>query len=279
VFNLVDIHLGVAGLPHAGIPGKLNIPEDLTEEYRKSLENKTRKQASALHTNGTKRIAIQLGANSPRRQWNVDKFAEVTNRLASQCKVEVVLVGSNKEAGLGDEFCSLVKHSVYNYIGKTSLVELAALLSTCDLLLSGDTGTLHLAAALGLPSVSIFLGAARAIDTAPYLAGCSCLEPATDCYPCGENTPCSHFDCHNSVTPDQVVDAALECGSLLPQKRITGFDTDGFLTVESTYATVSNEKVTRLQRLWKTRLQSSGGAQFDELIQNSLNSLLEAATV
>ncbi len=77
-----------------------------------------------------------------------------------------------------------------NLCGTTDLPGLARAIETLDLLLTPDTGTMHLAAALGVPVLATFLSSAWCFETGPYGAGHRVLQAVTDCLPCLESAPC-----------------------------------------------------------------------------------------
>ena len=231
--NLTDIHIGIAGIPHLRNCGSLSINRELHRRLKQLIMPDRNQQPNI--------IALQLGSHSPLRQWSLDHFLTTAKLISQGINTRFVLVGSRDESLLADEFTARSDLDVVNLVGKTSLVDLAAAISCCDLLITGDTGTLHLAAVLSIPTVSIFLGMARADDTAPYGAGHVIFEPVRSCYPCPEHSLCDHLSCHADVTPEAVSQTCLEIisnnpGSLYStntfRSRRTAFDEDGFLTLE-----------------------------------------------
>ncbi len=119
---------------------------------------------------GQKIIAIHPFTSDPVKQWPLERFKELARRIAQETKVKVVLVGRSEDRGLspnGDcphsqsplAIVPLVLDAgdgIIDMVNKTSLAELAALLKRCSLLVSGDSGPVHLAAAVGTPVVALF---------------------------------------------------------------------------------------------------------------------------
>ena len=101
------------------------------------------------------RIALHPGASDPRRRWPVDRFAEVAGRLAAD-GYDVVVTGTMAERELADRVVALARLPVRSLAGQLSLGGLAGLLAGCDLVVSNDTGPVHLAAAVDTPTVGIF---------------------------------------------------------------------------------------------------------------------------
>lgn len=137
-------------------------------------------------------VGLQLGASNPRRQWPERAFAEVGDGLWRAAGLCPVLLGSRAEQPLARAYAAQARAPFVDATGATSLPVLAALVSRLRLLITNDTGTMHLAAGLGVPSLALFLATAQAWDTGPYLEGCCCLEPALPCHPCDFRQPCSH---------------------------------------------------------------------------------------
>lgn len=137
-------------------------------------------------------VTFQLGASEARRQWPVGHFAALGALLWRELHVCPVLVGSPGERALADTYASVAGDTPFlDCIGGTDVPHLAGVLLASRLLVSNDTGTMHLAAGLGVPVLGIFLATAQPWDTGPYLPGCCCLEPALSCHPCPFHQPCS----------------------------------------------------------------------------------------
>jgi ADP-heptose:LPS heptosyltransferase len=99
-------------------------------------------------------IAIHPFTSDPVKQWPIQRFKELARRITQEVRAKVVFVGRVEDQGVpavidaGD--------SITNMINKTSLVELAALLKRCSLLISCDSGPMHLAASVGTPVIALF---------------------------------------------------------------------------------------------------------------------------
>ena len=101
-------------------------------------------------------IAIHLGASDPSKEWPGHRFAELINILHSRDKVKVVLIGEEKVQTILDRITVYLDQPIFNAIGKTSVGQLASLLKRCQLLISNDSGPVHIASGVGCPVVSIF---------------------------------------------------------------------------------------------------------------------------
>jgi len=123
-------------------------------------------------TQGNKiRIGFQMGASEAKRCWPVARFAELATLLNQDENYQITLVGGSKDRALVAEFEQLVGAEVFsrvdNQVGKTSLVELLTLIDGFDVLVTGDTGPLHLAIALQTATVSLYADA-EPKHTGPY---------------------------------------------------------------------------------------------------------------
>lgn len=152
-------------------------------------------------------LGICAGAEyGPAKRWPLENFAGVARRLSSRWpEIEWRFFGAPREAGMGEELSTMlqgVKHR--NLVGKTDLSQLIAHLKQCRLLLTNDTGTMHLAAALGVPTVSIF-GSTEPVLTGPLGAHHLIVRHHVPCSPCfRRECPFGHYECMTGVTVERV---------------------------------------------------------------------------
>ncbi|RBP47423.1 lipopolysaccharide heptosyltransferase II [Roseimicrobium gellanilyticum] len=196
-------------------PKQVGPPEHHAERYLRLAANcgaKTEDSSlfdvpGGVDAGATKTIGICAGAEyGPAKRWPLERFAEVARRLsATWPDVEWIFFGAPNEKAMGEELSRLltgVKHT--NLVGKTSLSELIAQLRACSLLLTNDTGTMHLAASLGVPTVSIF-GSTEPVLTGPLGAQHRVVRYHVPCSPCfRRECPFGHYDCMTKVTPERV---------------------------------------------------------------------------
>jgi ADP-heptose:LPS heptosyltransferase len=110
---------------------------------------------------GGLRVAVHAGATWPTKQWPLARFAAIAGRARSKYEATIVLVGGKNEVPLAQEIETALRPTqasgrVLNLTGQSSLKQLAALLSKVDLLVTNDSGPMHLAAGLGTPVLGIF---------------------------------------------------------------------------------------------------------------------------
>ncbi|MFW5499504.1 MULTISPECIES: glycosyltransferase family 9 protein [unclassified Maridesulfovibrio] len=199
-FNVVDLFCKVAGINK---PAPFELAEPTPEmklAALKLLEN------PAPGAQGF--VGFQPGASEDRRRWPVAYFRALGRRLWKEKRMVPVLLGTEGERGLGERILQGAEFPSVNLMGGTSLQELAAVLRRIDLLVTNDTGTMHLAAGSGTPLAAIFLATAQPWDTGPAAANLCCFEPDLDCHPCPFGKKCAYENvCRREVEPDAVFDA------------------------------------------------------------------------
>jgi heptosyltransferase-2 len=152
-------------------------------------------------------LGICAGAEyGPAKRWPLDNFAQVARALATRWpEIEWRLFGAPGEAAMGEELGAKlqgVKHR--NLVGRTTLSQLIHDLKECRLLLTNDTGTMHLAAALGVPTVSIF-GSTEPVLTGPLGSHHHIVRHHVPCSPCfRRECPFGHYQCLTGVTVERV---------------------------------------------------------------------------
>jgi lipopolysaccharide heptosyltransferase II len=157
------------------------------------------------------RIAVCPGAEyGPAKRWLPERFAEVIRTISGRHAAEWTLVGVAKDGLVGAAIEAGVAGApgvaLRNHIGGTSLGELVKMLQESDLLLTNDTGTMHLAASLGVRVVAVF-GSTDAVLTGPLGVGHRVLQHRVPCGPCFQRECHLDFACMRGVTAGEVVSA------------------------------------------------------------------------
>lgn len=197
-FNLVDVWASLlSGVPSPPVSWPMAAPKP-----------------GVRGRDGIGRIGFQLASRSHLRRWPVERFTELFQHLAvsSGRNPALVLLGSAEEKAIGTRFERLVGASVENLMGATDLKELGEAVGGLDLLITGDTGVMHLAAAVGTPVLSLFFGPAYGPETGPYGPGHIIYQAAADCAPCRENADCRRRQCLKM--PDAAIAADLALARL-----------------------------------------------------------------
>jgi heptosyltransferase-2 len=139
----------------------------------------------------------------PAKRWPAAYYADIARRL-TQRGYAVWLFGSGKDQAVADEINQLSGGLCENLCGRTDLAQAVALLSAAQLVVSNDSGLMHLAAALEKPMLAIF-GSSSPQFTPPLSAHAQVLKRDMECSPCFKREcPLGHFNCMMQLTPDQV---------------------------------------------------------------------------
>jgi len=211
-FNLVDVFLKAAGLDADGEGLAVQIPAAVQSQAASFLEGVPLAPATSL-------VGLVPGASQPQRCWPPERYAQVAGTLLAARPCHFFIFGNQKERPLGEKIASLLPPGTATLCtGGTSVPFLAALLSQLHLLITNDTGPMHLAAAVKTPVLAFFLAGARVQDTGPVGEGHLALEPRIDCHPCHYPDSCSLFKCHEAFSPEGVAAWALH---LLEKKPLT----------------------------------------------------------
>ena len=154
-------------------------------------------------------IAFQVASRNSKRQWSADSWRNLAKRFIKEgCRIILLGVESERQE-IESVFSTLKSPLLENQIGKTSISELLSLLADADLLVTGDTGTMHAATYASTPVVAIFTASAYSQETLCW--GGIALQPDMTefpCYPCADSEPCPRqLACHNSVSADDVWNA------------------------------------------------------------------------
>jgi heptosyltransferase II len=169
----------------------------------------TRKRAaSILAEAGAKRdalrVAVGAGASyGSAKCWAPERFAKVLSGIRANNEIDVILFGTEAEAGVSDAIKSGLQRPAIDLTGRTRIADLPALLSQCHLFLGNDSGAMHVAAAVGLPVVAIF-GPTDPEGTSPVTPRASIVQQKPYCSPCFlRHCPTDHR-CMSGVTVELV---------------------------------------------------------------------------
>jgi lipopolysaccharide heptosyltransferase II len=156
-------------------------------------------------TNGaTVKVGLCPGADyGPAKRWLPERFAEVAVTISAQRPVQWILFGTSGDAETGTLIEAAIGPSCINRIGKTTLPELIAELGQCAVLLTNDTGTMHLATILGVPVVAVF-GSTEPRLTGPLGTGHHIIRHQVECSPCFLRECPIDFRCMKAVTAAEV---------------------------------------------------------------------------
>jgi heptosyltransferase-1 len=152
-------------------------------------------------------VAVSPVAYWETKLWDEAKFAAVCDRIVRELGLPVVFTGESPEGPIA-RIRSLMEAPSASAAGETSLRELAALYKEASVLLTTDSGPMHLAAAVGTPVVALF-GPTSAERTGPYGEGHVVIRRDMDCSPCFRKS-CETLECMKTIGVDEVFEAVKE---------------------------------------------------------------------
>ena len=167
-------------------------------------EGSRKKAVKLLESHGIiekdKPIGLFPGSNYPSRRWSKENFAALGNFIQSHFGARVIIFGGPQDTERADWIAQSMETPPINLAGKASLLELAALLKKCTLLVTNDTGPLHIACAVKTPSITL----AGPAWIGPYGSGHLLLVAKLPCIGCPKFI-CSDHACMELITPEAVI--------------------------------------------------------------------------
>lgn len=201
----VHYYLDLAGLVSATTRPSIEI--EATPEEK---SNARRLLASSGIAADRRFLVLNPGAAyGSAKRWGEDRFAEAGDTLAAEWGTDVAIIGSETERSIAERIRDLMRSRVVVLNGKTSLETLIGVIAESSLVLTNDSGPMHIAAALGVPTVAVF-GATDHVATGPYGARTTIVRESVDCSPCMlRECPIDHR-CMTRVSASAVARAAKE---------------------------------------------------------------------
>jgi len=194
--NLCDIYRIGAGIANGRRPVSMApVPED-----RRAIRDRIGETSRPV-------ILLHPGANHPHRRWPVSKYGALAKMLHAE-GAEVLVLAGPAERDLAGAVVRLSNGSARAMDKPVPVELLPALFAEVNLVVTNDTGPLHIAASVGTPTISLFLAMARPQDTGPCSPEHLILETLESCHPCPEHSACDSPVCGDSI-PVEVVFAAV----------------------------------------------------------------------
>lgn len=199
----VDINLDVVRMLGAVDPGH-GLEFWVTQADQIALEAILGSQEKA--GGGALKIVLNPGADAVYKRWPVAYFAELGDLLVERFSAHLFVIGAEGQGAPAARLVAAMKRPAVDLCGKLNLLELAALLQQSDIMVTNDTGPMHLAAAVGTPVIALF-GPGKPSRYGPYGPPGFHLSVQGRA-PC---SPCTRFDCTsrtcmNDISPRQVLE-------------------------------------------------------------------------
>lgn len=189
------------GCPSAGTDVRL-IPD---ETYRALAEG-------VLKSHKINRDGILIGmapgaAYGPAKRWFPERFAAVADRLIEEFSAHVIVFGSKDDRESAERVERSARHPLINLAGKTNLKEVIAVMARCSLFVSNDSGLMHVAGALNIPTVAIF-GSTNPVTTSPVGDRSVVIYKGASCSPCLKVTCPTDFRCMELISVEEVYETS-----------------------------------------------------------------------
>ncbi|MDP1853335.1 MAG: lipopolysaccharide heptosyltransferase II [Candidatus Omnitrophota bacterium] len=151
-------------------------------------------------------VVFNPGGNWLAKRWIMKNFADLAQRLVGECKIKVIISGSEKDAVLAEGISALTKVKLCNFCGKLTLKQAAALAKMARVFISGDSGPLHIAYASGASVIGLY-GPTATLITGPYHAGNAVvIQKDVGCdIPCYKEG-CQELRCMKAITVEDVLE-------------------------------------------------------------------------
>jgi heptosyltransferase-2 len=167
-------------------------------------------------------VGLIPGSQWGTKRWPAERFATLSERLARTLRTHVVLFGGPQDRAIADVITGACRTPVFDLVGQTPLQDLPAYLERCTVVVSNDTGPMHIAAALGKPILALFGPTTPALGFAPYGVPWEEVSVPLPCRPCHihgpHRCPLEHWRCMMDISVEQVASGVQR---LLAQAAVT----------------------------------------------------------
>ena len=202
ILNAHRIHYYQNLIDTFGFDERVNPPRIFLREEDRDWATERLRDLHLL--NGRPLIGMNPGATyGLAKCWYPDGFGELGRRLVQKRNASILLFGAEGERATAKGILDFIKEGVVDLTGKTSLLQLAALLERCQVLVTNDTGTLHVATAVGTPVVAIF-GPTNPGATGPWGEGHAVVKREVPCSPCLERVCPTDHACMRKISVEDV---------------------------------------------------------------------------
>ena len=188
--------------------GCVSVDREMRLEARINLQDARNISQKYIPDTNKAIIGIAPGATyGPAKRWFPDRFAAVADKLSDSFPMQGIILGGKADWETAEEVRKAAGTKLINLAGKTNLREAIYLISQCRLFLSNDSGLMHIAGALNIPTVAIF-GSTNPITTSPAGNKTIIVHQNVSCSPCLEETCPTDFRCMKLISVENVFTAA-----------------------------------------------------------------------
>ncbi len=185
---------------------KVDLELPLGQEARSLARQQLQKEGIQFRD---KVVGVNPGASfGSAKRWISDRYAQVLDRLMRKEGAEVIIFGSRQERSIAEDICRHMAARPLVLSGKTRLSQLIAMIASCDLFITNDSGPMHLATALGIPTLALF-GSTDEAATGPLGPSAVVVNKKVECSPCLlRECPIDHR-CMTRITAEEVFQQAV----------------------------------------------------------------------
>ena len=209
--HIVERYLDVARALGCRV-GEVRFPVSVSDRDRMAADTLLAREGVQ---EGRPFVAFAVGANWPNKRWPVEHFAALADRLYHAQYVPVLVGGGRLDATLAEDILRASEIPPVNLVGRTNLKQLAHVFTRAALVLGGDTGPVHLAAGLRVPTVML-MGPTDANRNGPYGQLQNAIEVDRPCRGCWKRACPKGLDCLAAISVDAV---AAKIGAVLRSVR------------------------------------------------------------
>ncbi|MGV8058436.1 MAG: lipopolysaccharide heptosyltransferase II [Smithellaceae bacterium] len=184
--------------------GCTSVSKEMHLETKINLHNAQRVVKKYISDQQKEIIGIAPGATyGPAKRWFPARFATVADKIADAFGCRIILLGGKSDWDTAEEVRRLAQTDLINLAGKTNLAEAVHLISQCRLFISNDSGLMHIAGALNIPTIAIF-GSTNPATTSPVGKQSVVLHQEVSCSPCLKETCPTDFRCMELISVEDV---------------------------------------------------------------------------
>jgi ADP-heptose:LPS heptosyltransferase len=156
---------------------------------------------------GIPRIMVHIGAAAPSKRWSAESFEVLIHELHAATQADILVMGGEDDLAFSQDVVDGLECPVVNLVGKLSLRQMAALMKDCGLFIGCDSGSTHVAAASGIPVLSLFSAANEVEVWRPWGEKVRVLTRHPVCSPCRSHECIRKDDyfCMAEIGPEEVV--------------------------------------------------------------------------
>jgi heptosyltransferase-2 len=205
-----EIERNLSLIKSLGIQTEDRYPEVFPDHDDIAVVNKLLTQ----HTNGgSNLVAVAPGSVWPTKRWPKESYSQLCKQFSNQ-GTSVFLIGGSDDKILCDDISNKVGSKVFCVAGQLTLRQSAELLKRCSVLVTNDSAPLHMAAAVGIPTVAIFGPTIPGFGFYPYRSNSRVIEKVLSCRPCSihgsKKCPINTHECMTEISASEVMKAAVE---------------------------------------------------------------------